>query len=182
MQVFWHSVSSFPTPSSYTQCANSELRHSQHCKKKTIGNLLLRKDMFKILIIHTFIIVEELGFSNKTFAYSCLAADSVGRKTSQTSHKTQTNIPTILYDRQTMHLKYSQSDIYTFMRGISVRNLETFLVRRCVFCIKSCGCTKSSSSLDRMYVDAPFLFVPIYSCWRTPTDVPFPNLSLETWK
>ena len=83
--------------------------------------------MFKILIIHTFIIVEELGFSNKTFAYSCLAADSVGRKTSQTSHKTQTNIPTILYDRQTMHLKYSQSDIYTFMRGISVRNLEIFL-------------------------------------------------------
>ena len=120
--------------------------------------------MFKILIIHTFIIVEELGFSNKTFAYSCLAADSVGRKTSQTSHKTQTNIPTILYDRQTMHLKYSQSDIYTFMREISVRNLEIFLVRRCVFCIKSCGCTNSSSSLDRMYVDAPFLFVPIYSC------------------
>ena len=105
-------------------------------KRKTIGNLLLWKDMFKILIIHTFIIVEELGLSNKTFAYSCLAADSVGRKTSQTSHKTQTNIPTILYDRQTMHLKYSQSDIYTFMREISVRNLEIFLVRRCVFCIK----------------------------------------------
>ena len=33
-RVFLHSVSSFPTPSSYTQCANSELRHSQHCKKK----------------------------------------------------------------------------------------------------------------------------------------------------
>ena len=49
-------------------------------KRKTIGNVLLRKDMSKILIIHTFIIVEELGFSNKTFAYSCLAADSVGGK------------------------------------------------------------------------------------------------------
>ena len=36
--------------------------------------------------------------------------------------------------------------------------------------------------LDRMSVDAPLLFVPIYSCWRTPTDVPFPNLSLKTWK
>ena len=134
-RVFLHSVSSFPTPSSYTQLILSWDIVSI-AKRKTIGNLLLRKDMFKILIIHTFIIVEDLGFSNKTYAYSCLAADCVGRKTSQTSHKTQTNIPTILYHRQTMHLKYSQSDIYTFMRGISVRNLEIFLVRRCVFRIK----------------------------------------------
>ena len=116
---------------------------------KVLQEVLADLKMFKILVIHTFIIVEELGFSNKTFAYSCLAADCVGRKTSQTSHKTQTNIPTILYDRQTMHLKYSQSDISTFMRGLDVKNLKIFFSnhKKLIFCFPRRHVSKSSEQV-----------------------------------
>ena len=56
-------------------------------------------------------LVLAAGFSNKTSRYSCLVEGWVGKLVRHLI-KTQTNIPTTLYGSQTMHLKYSQLQVF----------------------------------------------------------------------